>query len=224
MKRDHREALDQIQGRTLAVWASLGGLGLLLAGAFLFRCSNPNDSLGSAPEFSGSGDAAHAVGSTGQPVVSQPARTRSPERARRRSQNNHNKKRASTSKQRAGFDGTTGDEVELLDAQLRALELPNETLRTVLEEDVTLMVELCLSSEESSATGLALDFTIQPRRGEAQLTEVRFRAESHARPAGLVECLQGLGADNPLPMEVIDLVEDGVFTLLLGANRPRQAE
>lgn len=114
------------------------------------------------------------------------------------------------------------EEVELQPGQLRALDQPWHLVLKTFEDDLMLVVEKCLEENKATATpaeGLALDFVYEPKRGEAGLSEVRFHEESNAQPAGVVECLEGLLKEGPIPLEVADGLDDGTYTLRLGPNR-----
>lgn len=90
-----------------------------------------------------------------------------------------------------------------------------------------MVVEKCLEENKATAMvaeGLALDFVYKPKRGEAGLAAVRFHEESNAEPAGVVECLERLLWEGPIPFEVADGLEDGTYTLRLGPNRPDDPE
>ncbi|MGH1345926.1 MAG: hypothetical protein ACRBN8_30460 [Nannocystales bacterium] len=136
----------------------------------------------------------------------------------------HRGQRAEVSREEAHDGGDeTGDEVELLQSQLRLLELPWEKVLEAVEEDMTMLVGLCVEQSESSEPvpeGVALDFIVEPKGNEAKITEVRYREESHSRSVELLDCIEGLAQIGPVPREVADRFEDGVFTLRLGRNRP----
>lgn len=118
-------------------------------------------------------------------------------------------------------DATTGEDLELTPAQLAVLELPAETLMQVWEEDVAMVVELCLEGHEdpSSIEGLALDVVLEAKAGEAVVDDVRFRDESHDKPDELPGCALALLGIGAVPLEIADLFEDRVYTLRLGKNR-----
>ncbi len=135
--------------------------------------------------------------------------------------------RATRSDEEPEAGDETAEEAVLQPSQLGLLELPWEVILEALEEESVMAVEMCLEESIASATvaeGLALDFVYKPKRGEAWLSEVRFHAESNARPAGLLDCLEGLLQEGPVPLEIADGLADGIYTLRIGPNRPDAAK